>query len=105
MAIENESTDGTENDSIEAELEQQAEADRKKNEMLQRKIDDAKVEGWKVSEEQGDRAVMTKPNYGSLGGHTLIALLTVWWTVGLGNVCYAAWKYFTGSDKRVLRVD
>lgn len=89
---------------IDAELQEQAEADRKKNEMLQQKIDDAKVEGWKVAEEQGDRAVMKKPNYGSLGGHALIALLTVWWTIGLGNVCYAAYKYFSHSDKKVVRV-
>lgn len=89
---------------IDAELQEQAEAERKKNEMLQRKIDDAKVEGWKLSEEQGERAVMKKPNYGSLGGHVLVALLTVWWTIGLGNVCYAAYKYFSHSDTKVVRV-
>lgn len=70
---------------------------------LQQKVDDAKVEGWKLKSEQGDRVIMYKPNYGSLGGHVIIALLTVWWTLGLGNVLYAAYKYFAHSDKYVIR--
>lgn len=90
---------------FETELEEQSEMDRTRHDALQRKIDDAKVEGWKVDKEQGDRAVMMKPNYGSFGGHVLIALLTVWWTAGIGNALYAAYKYFSDSDKRVLRVD
>lgn len=72
---------------------------------LQKKVDDAEIEGWNVKSEQGDRVVMMKPNYGSLGGHVLIALLTVWWTLGLGNVLYSAHRYFYKSDKRVIRDD
>lgn len=76
------------------------------SEDLKEKIDDAKVEGWKLSEEQGDsRAVMMKPDYGSTGGHVLILLLTGWWTLGLGNLLYAAKRYWMNSDKKVLRVD
>lgn len=90
---------------FEAELEQNDRLERTRRDALQRKVDDAKIEGWKVDKEQGDRVVMMKPNYGSLGGHALIALLTVWWTLGIGNALYAAYKYFTDSDKRVLRVD
>lgn len=70
---------------------------------LQRKIDDAEVEGWALESEQNDRAVMTKRSYGSLGAHLLIALLTVWWTLGLGNVAYASYVYFSKADKKVLR--
>lgn len=73
------------------------------NDNLRTKVDDAKVEGWKVKSEQGDRVVMMKPNYGSFGGHVLMALLTIWWTLGLGNVCYAAYKYWSDSDKKVIR--
>lgn len=73
---------------------------------LREKVEDAQVEGWKLESEQGeDKAVMKKPNYGSLGGHGLIALLTVWWTLGLGNVVYAAYCYWSKSDKKVLRTD
>ena len=96
-------TDGGTSD-FEDELEEQAKQDRKKNEMLQQKIDDAKVEGWKLDQEQGNRAVMKKPNYGSFGGHVLVAILTIWWTLGIGNALYAGYKYWSDSDKKVLRV-
>lgn len=69
------------------------------------KIEDAKIEGWSVSKDQGERVVLKKSNYGSFGGHVLMALLTVWWTLGLGNVCYAAYKYWSDSDTRVIRAE
>mgnify|MGYP006283197777 CR=1 FL=1 len=75
------------------------------NENLQRKVDDARVEGWSLDKEQGDRAIMVRRGYGTLGGHVLVALLTVWWTLGLGNVVYAAYKYFGDAEKKVIRDD
>lgn len=75
------------------------------DDQLARKVDDLKTEGWKVSEEGNERYVMKKPNYGSLGPHFLVALLTVWWTLGIGNVLYASWCYISRSDKRVVRPD
>lgn len=73
------------------------------NENLQKKVDDAKTEGWNLDEEGENRAVMIKRGYGTLGGHVLIAFLTIWWTFGLGNVIYAAYKYFGDTDKKVIR--
>lgn len=32
--------------------------------------------------------------FGSIKAHVVIAFLTIWWTVGLGNVGYAAYKYY-----------
>lgn len=90
---------------LEATIEEQSREENIRRDALARKVDDAKVEGWKVSKEQGDRVIMKKPNYGSMGGHVLIALLTVWWTLGIGNALYAAYKYFSDSDTRVIRVD
>jgi hypothetical protein len=72
---------------------------------LQKQIEDAQIEGWNIDTETDDRAVMVKHNYGTLGAHVLVALLTIWWTLGLGNVCYAAYKYFGDTDKKVLRID
>ena len=90
---------------LEATIEEQSREENIRREALDRKVDDAKVEGWKVSKEQGDRVIMKKPNYGTMGGHILIALLTIWWTLGIGNALYAAYKYFSDSDTRVIRVD
>ncbi|MFC7057656.1 hypothetical protein [Halovenus salina] len=66
-------------------------------------IDDKKVEGWDVKSRQGDRVVLVKRGFGSLGSHVLVALLTAWWTVFIGNVVYAAYKYFIDTDKMVIR--
>lgn len=74
-----------------------------KSDAFQRRIEDEKVEGWKVKTDGDEKVVMMKPNYGSLGGHLLIALLTVWWTLGVGNAAYAAYKYFKGSPQKVVR--
>lgn len=75
------------------------------NDPLQQQINDAEIEGWAVYERHDDRVIMVDRDYGTLGGHVLIALLTVWWTAGLGNVLYAAYRYFFKPDKRVLRAD
>lgn len=74
-----------------------------KSTQFQRQVEDEEVEGWKIKEDGDERVVMLKPNYGSLAGHVLIALLTVWWTFGIGNVLYAAYKYWGDSDKKVVR--
>jgi hypothetical protein len=74
-----------------------------KSDRFQRRLEDEQVEGWKIKEDGDERVVMHKPNYGSLGGHILIALLTVWWTLGIGNAIYAAYKYFGDSPTKVVR--
>jgi len=72
---------------------------------LKQKIEDAKVEGWSLHKEQTDRAVMVRRGYGTLGGHVLVFLLAGWWTIGLANAAYAAYKYFGDNETKVLRVD
>lgn len=74
-----------------------------KSDIFQRRIEDEEVEGWRIKEDGDERVVMHKPNYGSLGAHLLVALLTAWWTIGIGNVLYAAYCYFGKSPKKVVR--
>lgn len=31
--------------------------------------------------------------YGSRRGHAVVAVLTAWWTLGIGNLAYASWAY------------
>lgn len=71
-----------------------------KSDNFQRRVDDEKVEGWRVKTDGDERVVMRKPDYGSLGGHVIVAILT-FWTVGFGNACYAGYKYFTSPEKVV----
>ena len=73
---------------------------------LEREVEDLTVEGWKLHEQHGDdRVTMLKPDYGSFGPHALVALLTAWWTLGLGNVAYAAKRYWMNSTKKVVRAE
>jgi hypothetical protein len=73
------------------------------NEKLQKEVEDAKVEGWQLDSEHSDKAILVKRGWGTLGGHVLVGLLTIWWTLGIGNVLYAAYKYFVDTDKKVVR--
>lgn len=73
-----------------------------KTDQFQRQVEDEETEGWKLHEDGDEKVVMMKPNYGTLGGHVLVLLLT-FWTFGLGNALYAAYCYWGKSDKKVVR--
>jgi ribosomal protein S27AE len=74
-----------------------------RTESLQREIDDAIAEGWRIESETPERVVLVKRNVGSLGVHLALALLTAWWSFGLVNLVYGAYKYLNDSQRRVLR--
>lgn len=74
-----------------------------KTESFRRQLEDESVEGWRIKEDGDDRVIMMKPNYGSMGAHVLVALLTIWWSFGIGNALYAAYKYFGDSPTKVVR--
>jgi len=39
--------------------------------------------------------VASVPNkYGSIKIHVIVAVLTIWWTVGIGNLAYAGYSYY-----------
>lgn len=74
------------------------------NDDLKRKVEDLEVEGWKIKNKNGaNKVTMMEPDYGSFGPHALIFLLTVWFTLGLGNVAYAIKRYYMNSNKQILR--
>lgn len=73
-------------------------------EALDNAKDDLIEEGWSVSKEATDKVVMRDNDYGSFGAHSLVFLLTVWWTFGFGNLLYAAKRFWMNSRKRVIRV-
>lgn len=71
-----------------------------KTDQFQQRLDDEKVEGWKIKEDGDERVVMRKPDYGSLPAHILVGILTIW-SLGVGNALFAAYKYFTSPEKVV----
>lgn len=43
-------------------------------------------------------ALLRKSTWGTSGGHVLWALLTVWWTIGFGNLAYALITHYTAEQ-------
>lgn len=72
---------------------------------LHGRVDDAREEGWRVDRYEGDRAVMTKPSWGSASGHLIVFVLLGWWTLGGANLFYALYKRLFDPRKRVVRGD
>lgn len=77
---------------------------------LERKLAEKRDEGWVVvetycyqrasDEEQDDdihrtvqMVVLQKSNFGKASIHVVVGLLTIWWTLGLGNLLYALFSY------------
>ncbi|MDL0120922.1 hypothetical protein PNQ29_14440 [Halobacterium salinarum] len=68
---------------------------------MERVIDDFITQGYKVKN-QGERStLMKKKTWGSGGTHLIIAILTIWWTLGIGNLAYAIYKYFTAEEVQI----
>ncbi|WP_265112448.1 zinc ribbon domain-containing protein [Halosolutus halophilus] len=72
---------------------------------LERRIARAVQRGWELEHDFGDRAVVVRRSFGSVTDHLLVALVTVWWTGGIGNALYGAYRYFGDPDRLVLRAD
>lgn len=67
-------------------------------------VDDYVTQGYEILE-QGERSTLVrKVSWGTLGGHVLWALLTVWFTAGLGNLVYALIIRY-GGEKVLVKVD
>jgi len=69
---------------------------------FQARIDAAREDGWRVTEEGPDRVVLKRPSYGSRLGHLLVGAATVWWSFGLGNLAYALYEYLQHTERKVL---
>lgn len=63
----------------------------------------AKVEaGWQIEEETDDRVTLVRRDVGDPWTHVVIAVLTIWWAMGVPNLLYAAYRYFAGSQRTVV---
>lgn len=71
---------------------------------MEQEKDDLMEEGWSVKSATDKKIVMRDNDYGGVGAHILILLLTGWFLFGLGNIAYAAKRYWTNSRKRVIRM-
>lgn len=76
-----------------------------RTERFQRRLDEEYADGWQVARDGETRVVLKKPQYGSVWVHAAIALLTVWFIFGLGNLMYAAYAYLNSPTKLLTEDD
>ncbi|WP_232702959.1 hypothetical protein [Halobacterium wangiae] len=63
----------------------------------------AKVEsGWQIEEDTRDRVTLVRRDFGNPGVHLVIAIFTIWWAMGVPNLLYAAYRYFTRSQRTIV---
>jgi len=68
---------------------------------MEKVIDDFITQGYKVKS-RGERSTMMKEkSYGSGFAHLIILIFVGWWTLGIANAVYAAYKYYTGDEVQI----
>lgn len=73
-----------------------------RGERFRRETNEALRAGWEIEEESPERVVLVRRDFGDLLDHVFIAVLTTWWSFGVTNAAYAAYKYFDDAERRVL---
>jgi hypothetical protein len=68
---------------------------------MEQVTEDFLTRGYKVKQEGQKSTMVKKKSWGSGAGHLVIAALTIWWTVGLGNVAYAIYKNLTAEEVQI----
>ncbi len=66
---------------------------------FQRRLDEEYADGWRIVRDGESHAVLRRPEYGSAWLHALIAVTTVWFTFGIGNLLYAVYAYLNSPTK------
>ena len=62
-----------------------------------------KVEaGWRIAEETPERVTLERRTIGTPKAHLLIAVLTIWWAMGVPNLLYGAYKYVAAAERTVV---
>ncbi len=67
-------------------------------------LDDYMTQGYEIIEEGQTTAMVRRKTWGSTGGHVLWALLTVWFTLGFGNLAYALVAHYN-AERVMLKID
>lgn len=76
-------------------------ADRKE---MERAVDEFITRGYKLQSEGERSSRLKEKDWGDGGTHLILALLTVWWTLGLANALYAIYSYVT-AEEVVIKID
>jgi len=67
-------------------------------------IDDFHTQGYEAINRGQNSVLLRKKTWGSLLGHALLFFLTVWFTMGIGNLVYALVAHFT-AEKILVQLE
>lgn len=67
---------------------------------MERVIDDF-VTQYRIKSRGEWSTLLKNKTWGTAGMHIIIAVLTVWWTLGLGNITYAIYQYMTADEVQI----
>jgi len=67
-------------------------------------LDDYMTQGYEIITQGESTTLVRRKSWGTAGGHVLWALLTVWFTMGLGNLAYALVAHYT-AEQVMLKID
>lgn len=60
-------------------------------------VDDFVTQGYEILERGENSVMLRKKSWGTGVGHFVVAIFTLWWTIGLGNVLYALFAHYTAE--------
>jgi hypothetical protein len=79
---------------------------RVQKDKLQNAIDDNISMGFTLKSQSDNVALLEKPgNWGTIGWHIVIFLVTGWWLFGLWNLGYALYSRYGKKQELQLKVD
>jgi len=68
---------------------------------MEQVTEDFLTRGYKVKSEAQRSTMLKKHTWGSGTGHIVVAVLTIWWTLGIGNAVYAIYKNRTAEEVQI----
>ncbi len=68
---------------------------------MEQVTEDFLTRGYKVKQEGQNSTMVKKHTWGSGTGHLVVAVLTIWWTFGIGNVAYAIYENLTAQKVQI----
>lgn len=68
---------------------------------MEQVTEDFLTRGFKIKTEGQNSTMVKKKTWGSGTGHIVVAALTLWWTLGIGNVIYAIYKNLTAEEVQI----
>jgi hypothetical protein len=66
-------------------------------------VDDYITQGYGIMSRGEKTALLRKNSWGTGAGHIFAAVLTIWWTLGIGNLIYAVASHFM-AEKVLVRI-